>query len=646
MITALNLASIPFISNTDSTRLQMAAKQIQQALTSVNTDIPYVLSNNWEYLTKYSTMGIKIAKDDGKVIFNDNEIMIIWYKNLNIIDIFHIPLYLETNSIFASQLRFSLEENKDFRKGDILYEYDCFKNGKPSIGYNFYTAYMNFFGYNHEDSLIISESAANKAIVNMVDTVYIPIYEFTVLQPIYQDIENSFVYFPSIGQNIIDDIVCAYFTPKDGMNMMTYSDPSINDKMRRLILSMNVSDLINLSSNRKFVIDKVKTKLQNGKIFGLRIHKLKKNGTLFDKRLDSILSKMHSLYGQHIINITEKLTSIFQQDFVKDVLKKYYIYADRERKKRILDLKDVIYLIEFKIVKENISMVGDKFANRYAGKGVTPPLIIPDDERPISLHTNIPIDVIMSPFSVFSRMNIGQLLEGIIAKNVMIVDMWIKYDKNKAKDMLHWLNDNIIKYLDENYHNQCKELINNNLEEIIEDVIKTNLYVEANQFGKIDLRQIVANSVPILEDVKINKKMLKRIYNKFELDLPDFEFDDVIIPNIFCAPIHYIKIGKLADKEGWARDFGPVSIITGQPTKGKSKGGGLRVGQMEVEGILAHGAINCLKEIFSVKSDAGKLAKDLVRQMLSDGEYQLPDDCIKQGKTAEVINVILDFLRR
>ena len=145
MITSVNLSGAPFQSSTDSTRLQMASKQIQQTLTSLNCEVPYVIDDNYDKITKYSELGIGIAKDSGSIVFRNEDIMIVNYNNFGI-ETHEIPPIKKTHSIYASQLRNALNKNDQFNKGDVLFEYDCFNGGIPSWGYNALTAYNVFFG--------------------------------------------------------------------------------------------------------------------------------------------------------------------------------------------------------------------------------------------------------------------------------------------------------------------------------------------------------------------------------------------------------------------------------------------------------------------------------------------------------------------
>ena len=190
-ITSVNLAVMPFISSCDSTRANMSAKQFSQSLTNPNCEIPFVISNEYQTLVDSSTLGIQFAKFGGQVLYNDNDILVIYYPNApQKLITYRIPPFKKTTSFFASCLRNSLPQGSKFNQGDILYEYDCFRDGIPSSGYNVNTAYCPFFGFNHEDALTISESFAQKAKHQFTETIYIPIYEFTLLQKIIEEFIN------------------------------------------------------------------------------------------------------------------------------------------------------------------------------------------------------------------------------------------------------------------------------------------------------------------------------------------------------------------------------------------------------------------------------------------------------------------------
>ena len=124
----------------------MSAKQIQQALTCLNTEIPYVIGSDYQTVTNSSKMGVTLAKDDGEVLYKNNEILIVQYFNLGKVVDIDLPAIKKTTGSFGTKLRYVLPNKSKFKKGDVLANYDCFLNNVPSYGYNTFTAYMPFFG--------------------------------------------------------------------------------------------------------------------------------------------------------------------------------------------------------------------------------------------------------------------------------------------------------------------------------------------------------------------------------------------------------------------------------------------------------------------------------------------------------------------
>ena len=651
MIVSVNLNSIPFLSSTDSTRASMSAKQIQQALTSLNCEIPYVTGSDYQAITNSSKMGIILAKDDGEVLYKNNELLIVQYSNLNKVVDIQIPLIKKTTGSFGTKLRYVLHQGSKFKKGDILANYDCFFNGVPSYGYNVFTAYMPFFGFNHEDAITISESLADRARYSQTDKIYIPIYEYTLMQEFYSDCENSYTYFPGVGQKIKDDVVCCLVAPRDSSNA-NYSD--LKNKVQMALKSMSLSDLLNMgfAGNGKFAIDKIKTKVDSGEVTGIKIHRFKalNSSMMIDQRLETILDQLYLKYGSFISKTYHDLEKYFNYQYIEYILKKHYIYVDKSRGMRgEISLNNLCYIIEMEISKDCPTVVGDKLANRYANKGIVS-LILPDELRPTALNSNKPIDLVFNPFSVFSRQNLGQLLEAVVGKSVMYCDEHIKNNPKHTKETIIWLNESILKHIDEKYCLRVKNEIIDNLDDenfrnkFIDNLEQSNLFVEAPSFAEIDIKTLLKHSIDYKEKILIKKETIKFIKQKLKLET-QFPDTDIYLENILCAPIYIQKLSKLVSKIINARDFGSVKSITKQPTKGRARGGGSRVGQMEIESMLAHGCDLAVKEILSVKSDwtAGK--KDLVRQLVIDGKYDLPENRPIKSRTKQVVDTQLKFLK-
>ena len=313
-------------------------------------------------MSRSSTLGINYAKDSGKVIYNKNDLMIVYYDNLGLHDIFQLPPIKLTTPNYASSLRNSLKLNSEFKQNDILFEYDAFFNGIPTSGYNCNTAYIPFFGFNHEDSLVISESFAQKARHKYIETVAIPIYEYTLLQKIFN---NQLGYFPEIGDSIIGDTLCASLLPQDFRGRKDFNTNSIKSQVINLLQSMNLSDLINMRISGKtggFSTEQVKTSIENGKVTGFKIHKIKKDIKFIDSDLQQSIEHLYNRYNMYILGLYDDLDKLVNDSFAKRVIRQYYLYADKDKIRKNLTLADAAYVIELEISKEESTNLGDKMS--------------------------------------------------------------------------------------------------------------------------------------------------------------------------------------------------------------------------------------------------------------------------------------------
>jgi len=305
-------------------------------------------------------------------------------------------------------------------------------------------------------------------------------------------------------------------------------------------------------------------------------------------------------------------------------------------------------LLEFEVTKEDNSRVGDKFCNRYAGKGVTS-LILPDELRPIAVKSKTPIDCIFNSFGVFSRMNISQVIEGVISKEVMRSERQILENENDVCNILETLNTMFIKNLNsdqyyEDVSNLIKQMRRNKKvrNQFVKDVKENGLFIEAPAFSEINIKKLIKNSNNIREKILIKKECLKYLKDKLKVDLP-FTMKDIYLNNIFCAPIYTMKLHKLASDVVTSRDLGKCKFITKQPLKGKASGGALKLGQMEQDGIIGHGCTRVLKELITVKSDCEEEKQNMLLQLIENGEYNMGHNQFNGG-TKRVVNTLIEFL--
>lgn len=220
----------------------------------------------------------------------------------------------------------------------------------------------------------------------------------------------------------------------------------------------------------------------------------------------------------------------------------------------------------------------------YAGKGVA--VVIPDDIRPIALSSNLPIDCIFNSFGVYSRMNVSQILEGIVAKEVMLSEKEIINNPDNCLSQLTHVNENIIKHFNsKQYYKDVDNLINSMKEDkellnsFVNDVKENGFFIEAPSFSEINIKEIIKENKSHIEDILIPKKSLQYFKDKLNFNLPFTINGDVIIKQKFCAPIYTMKLYKLISEIVTARDLGKHKFITKQPLRGRVNDGGKRLGE-------------------------------------------------------------------
>jgi len=250
-------------------------------------------------------------------------------------------------------------------------------------------------------------------------------------------------------------------------------------------------------------------------------------------------------------------------------------------------------------------------------------------------------------------MNIGQVLDGAIAKTVMYCDRHIRENPENVKETITWLNDCIIKYLsdDQTYYDNVQNNIIDNLDnnsfkqKFIEDINKKNLFIEGPCFSHVDLNNLRQNWVSPNESILIKKKTIEYIKDKLKLKNDFTITQDIVRDNIFCVPMYTTKLYKLTKHILSSRDFGGIREVTGQPTRGRALKGGSRLGQMEIEALLSHGTDIAVKEFLTVKSDHSIEKRKMLKELITNGEYNMSSDLESVGRTKKVVETILTFLK-
>ncbi|MEM3452003.1 MAG: hypothetical protein QW835_00050 [Candidatus Hadarchaeum sp.] len=633
---APQLYLVPFIGQTDCSRVQMASKQMNQCLCSLNCDIPYVLGEKpWLVIVSgasegkmvrgNSKEGIRIARDSGKIVFIGNEFVVYYYKNENRLFVDYVPAVKRVSEKFGARRRFVLPEEHDFEPGDVLWEYSGFNRGVPAFGYNVYSAFIPFFGYNYEDAIVISESLAEKAEVEMVETVLVPITTKCVFKSIYPHSSlDGLGFFPRPGTHLKNGLLCVRHD---------------SSRDRRTLPEFLETRFIDSPTD-----DKIVTTVHNPMVLDFKIHRVQNRPDFFeDLRLEEALRKIHRDYMERVEDEKIRLANVFGGTEISNYLiNSFYCYNDRVKNRHKLNLAKFVYVLEFTVVGKAKVAIGDKFSNRYAAKGVVS-LILPDELRPVT-ERGEPIDYIYNPFGVFSRMNLGQVLEVVVAKNVRQADSKIRAGEDPA-EVISGLNEKIISNLDKSYSNRVSELVDrlkgdpSFRNRFVDEVVASNLYIYAPYFKKINVRNLVRNGIPPVEKIVLKKGLLEYLRDKIGVDFP-IAGDSVV--RGFCGPQYVMRLNKLAKEIVNSRDIGPIRSLSGQPVRGRAKKGGSVVGQMEIEALIAHGCENFLREVVTVKSDRNQEKERLLESVIRNGSYYL-SDLSDSSRTRMAIEALLRF---
>jgi hypothetical protein len=341
MLVSTGLNSIAFLSSSDSTRLQMSAKQLAQSVTGLNCRLPYVIGKDYPYLSHTSRLFKKTADYDGEVLYSNEDLLIVGFiddKDISKIETYNIPKYKHTANNFATTLRNRLYSGS-FDKGDVLYEYDCFNQDVPCYGYNANVLYFPWFGYNFEDSIVISDSFAKRATSTKIKSVSIFVYKNSTYKFIYPNSRYGFL--PEIGQKINRFTITSQYNNK-------YMVPGAYTNQIE-----QESDPNNQTC-----------KLENAMVAGYKIHRVdSKRYNLIDKQLETYINNMRVDYASKIREYSADLQSAIGV-LTSDILKNNYIMQDSRVTEQ--NRNELMYIIELDLVKESPSKMGDKLANRFS----------------------------------------------------------------------------------------------------------------------------------------------------------------------------------------------------------------------------------------------------------------------------------------
>ena len=487
MVVSVATAMIPFLENDDANRALMGANMQRQAVPLIKTEAP-VVGTGMEYKAAYDSGVVVIAKRGGTVVALDADTIEIKTKSGEI-DKYELTKFSGSNQGTCINQRPIVSLHQEIKDGQVIADGPATCNGEISLGKNALIGFMTWEGYNYEDAVLINEKIVRDDVYTSIHIVEHEVEaRDTKLGP--EEITRD---IPNIGDDALKDL------DEDGVI--------------RVGVEVRSGDILVGKVTPKGETELTSEERLLRAIFGEKAREVR----------DTSMKVPHGEYG--IVVDVKTFTRKNSDELNPGVNKVVRVYIAQKRK----------------------IQAGDKMAGRHGNKGVVS-RVLPQEDMPF-LPDGRPLDIVLNPLGVPSRMNIGQVLEVHLGYAAMALGwkmMTPVFDGAHEDDIRECLKlADIGYYIDEN-GNKVYD-------------------------GKVQLT-----------DGRTGEK-----------------FDN----RVTVGYMYYLKLHHLVDDKIHARSTGPYSLVTQQPLGGKAQFGGQRFGEMEVWALEAYGAAYTLQEIITVKSD-------------------------------------------
>ena len=475
-LVAITTSCIPFLDYDDANRTLMGANMQRQAVPLLTCESPIVGTGVEHVAAKYSGSTV-VAKADGIVEYADALKIVV--KTAKAKDTYYLANFERTNASSSLNHKPLVKKGDKIHAGQVIADGPSTQNGELALGKNMTVAFMTYNGYNYEDAVILNERLVK-------DDVYTSLH-----------IERY-------------EIECR--DTKLGPEEITRDIPNVGEEARR-----------NLDSEG---IVRIGTEVHEGDIL---VGKVTPKGV---QELTSEEKLLHAIFGEKTREVRD--TSLKVEHGADGIVHDVKVYT----KDNSDDMPPGVFkIIRVYIIQKRKIQVGDKMSGRHGNKGVIS-LVLPEEDMPY-LPDGTPVDIMLNPLGVPSRMNIGQILEvhlGMAGKQ-----LGVKY----ATPVFDGAN----------------------LDDIHEEMASAGM----SEDGKVEL---------------INGRTGEPFENRINVGV-----------------MYMVKLHHMVDDKLHARATGPYSLVTQQPLGGKAQFGGQRFGEMEVWALYAYGAAHVLQEILTIKSD-------------------------------------------
>ena len=667
---------IPFLEHDDANRALMGSNMQRQAVPTLRAEKPLVGTGMERYVARDSGVCI-VAKRGGIVESVDAGRIVVRVRESEItagdagVDIYNLTKYTRSNQNTCINQRSIVRPGETVERGDIMADGPSVDMGELALGQNMRIAFMPWNGYNFEDSILISERVVQE---DRFTTIHIQ--ELTcVARDTKLGSEEITSDIPNVGESALakldesgivhigaevgpGDILVGKVTPKGetqltpeekllraifGEKASDVKDTSLRVKggttgkvidvqvftrdgvakdERALSIEKAEMDAIRKDLNEEFrIVEQATFERLQKTLVGEKVEGgagLKKGDVLSEENLSQI-----SHYEWFKLRVSDDRVAE-QLDQAKAQLEERREELDKkfEDKKSKLQTGDDLAPGVLKIVKVYVAtkrrvQPGDKMAGRHGNKGVIS-VIMPVEDMPYD-ENGEPVDIVLNPLGVPSRMNVGQILEthmGAAAKGLgRRIDEMLQVERDKAETI-----SEIRGFLDSIYNQQLDGWSSSRKEDL--DSFSDAELLELAH----NLREGVPLATPAFDGAKeAELKELLRLANLS--DTGQFNLFDGRTGEKFDRPVtvgymYMLKLNHLVDDKMHARSTGSYSLVTQQPLGGKAQFGGQRFGEMEVWALEAYGAAYTLQEMLTVKSDdvngRTKMYKNIV-----DGDHRM-----------------------
>ena len=518
MVFSVATSMIPFLENDDANRALMGSNMQRQAVPLMITEAPAV-GTGMEAKAAVDSGVCVLAKNAGMVVLSSSSKIVVKRDDHTGEDEYKLIKFSRSNQSNSYNQKPIVNKGDHVEVGEVIADGPSTKKGEIALGKNPLIGFMTWEGYNYEDAVLLSERLVQ-------DDVYTSIH--------------------------IEEYECASRDTKLGSEEITRDVPGVGDDALK---DLDERGIIRIGAEVRagdILVGKVTPKGETEltaeerllrAIFGEKAREVR----------DTSLKVPHGAYG--VVVDAKVFTREAGDELPPGVNQNVRIYIAQKRK---------------------IS-VGDKMAGRHGNKGVVS-RVLPVEDMPF-LPNGRPLDIVLNPLGVPSRMNIGQVLEihlSLAAKALgfnVATPVFSGANETDIMDMLDVAND-YVNMTWEEFESKYKELLR-------EDVLE---YLGNN----LEHRELW-KGVPLSRDGKVR--------------LRDGRSGEYFDSPVTIGHMHYLKLHHLVDDKIHARSTGPYSLVTQQPLGGKAQFGGQRFGEMEVWALEAYGASYTLQEILTVKSD-------------------------------------------